>query len=478
MSLILTIINQAKPGQEISKAFEQEGTIGRSINNTWVLIDPKRFISSQHAKVYFNNGNYYITDLSTNGLFINRSAQPLGQGNSAIIKQGDILTIGEYEVTVSIEQLQQSSQQKDSPFDIIPPADSATSKRSFASPEPTPAPPFAAPTSAPVAADIGADTPVDPLALFDKPPKTPLTPSPGESHSGLDDLLSPKTGDTPWANDAGAESNHVPPLQQNFQPPQMIPEDWDFLSPAPQQSGAAASPPIPPLDFEKAAALPAGAPPTAAASGQANQAPMTPDESTVLRSLLEGLHMESLQLPPEEMQQFCRTVGEVARVAVEGMLTALRARSSIKSEFRMSMTMIRAKENNPLKFSASIDDALFNLFRNPSASYLEPTQAMMEGFNDLEAHMMATMAGTQVALNAVLRRFNPINLEQEFEKRKGGLSFLPGGKKAKHWEAYLELYKDIIASAEDDFQTLFGEEFTRAYEDQIRKLKQARGKLS
>lgn len=477
MSLILTIINQAKPGQEISKAFEQEGTIGRSSKNSWVLIDPNRFISSQHAKVHLEDNNYYITDTSTNGLFINKSSQPLGKNNSAILKQGDVLTIGEYEISVSIQLPQQAVNPNISPFDVTPAAAPGKSESPFEPLAPTPQ--FEAHPSKPVSADIQPDEQVDPLAMFGKQSRTPEVPEPQAPRSGLDDLFNPQSGNTPAPSGSGLASNHAPPLQQHFQPPQMIPEDWDFSEPAEQQAKAATPEQIPPLDFVSTDQPQPAAPQPDQARPQAVQPPPAAvSESIVLKSLLEGLHMESLQLSAEEIPDFSHTVGEVTRAAVEGMLTALRARSSIKSEFRMSMTTIQAKENNPLKFSATIDDALINMFHNPSSSYLAPTQAMVEGFNDLEAHMIAVMAGMQVALNAVLRRFDPINLERDFEQRQGGISILPGGKKAKHWDAYLQHYKDIIASAEDDFQTFFGDEFTRAYEEQARKLKLARGNPS
>ncbi len=42
-------------------------------------------------------------------------------------------------------------------------------------------------------------------------------------------------------------------------------------------------------------------------------------------------------------------VGRSYRLMVEGLIDVLRARSSLKGEFRMQQTMIRPVENNPLK---------------------------------------------------------------------------------------------------------------------------------
>ncbi|MNN93323.1 hypothetical protein D3C81_2117460 [compost metagenome] len=46
-----------------------------------------------------------------------------------------------------------------------------------------------------------------------------------------------------------------------------------------------------------------------------------------------------------------------------------------------------------------------------------------------------------------------------------------GGRQAKYWELFTELYASISREAEDDFQDLFGREFSRAYEEQIGKLR-------
>ena len=49
-------------------------------------------------------------------------------------------------------------------------------------------------------------------------------------------------------------------------------------------------------------------------------------------------------------------------------------------------------------------------------------------------------------------------------------AFLPGNRKAKLWDLFVELYGDISKEAEDDFHALFGKEFLKAYEAQIAEL--------
>ena len=45
------------------------GTIGRTPDNDWVL--PHALVSGHHADIQFANGTFFITDTSTNGVFVN-----------------------------------------------------------------------------------------------------------------------------------------------------------------------------------------------------------------------------------------------------------------------------------------------------------------------------------------------------------------------------------------------------------------------
>ncbi len=112
MELLLTIVEA--PGQtdiaEPSKTFSSEtgGSIGRGADNTWVLADPERIVSSRHATLAFANGAFAITDHSTNGTFVNDNLSPLGSGNSTPLRDGDMLTVGGYRLRAQLLQSRQA----------------------------------------------------------------------------------------------------------------------------------------------------------------------------------------------------------------------------------------------------------------------------------------------------------------------------------------------------------------------------------
>ena len=94
-------------------------------------------------------------------------------------------------------------------------------------------------------------------------------------------------------------------------------------------------------------------------------------------------------------------------------------------------------------------------------------QAVREGFDDIKAHQLAVVAGIQAALTRLLQRFDPDNLETRLEQSV--LDHLwPANRKAKYWDLFTTEYEAIAHEAEDDFKKLFGDEFARAYENQLR----------
>ncbi|MGD8746566.1 MAG: type VI secretion system-associated FHA domain protein TagH [Gammaproteobacteria bacterium] len=105
MPLTLRIISSQKDvlGPEGIHVFSVHGgSIGRSPDNDWVLPDPERFLSAHHASIDYQGGAYFLSDKSTNGVFVNDADQPVGHGTPIRLYDGDRLRMGEYDIQVSI----------------------------------------------------------------------------------------------------------------------------------------------------------------------------------------------------------------------------------------------------------------------------------------------------------------------------------------------------------------------------------------
>ena len=169
--------------------------------------------------------------------------------------------------------------------------------------------------------------------------------------------------------------------------------------------------------------------------------------------------------------EFARDFGEILRVVVAGVMDVLRSRQQIKDEFRMRLTQFRPADNNPLKFSANVEDALHNLLVKRNAAYLAPVEAFEDAFDDLRNHQIAMLAGMRVAFESMLAAFDPDHLQHEFDRQLKRGSLLGVTAKLRYWDLYCDLVRDMAKDPETSFRKLFGEEFARAYEEQLTRLK-------
>ncbi len=474
----------------------RDATLGRDPDNDMVLPDPDRYVSGTHARIQFRDGRYHLLDASTNGTYVNHAPSPVGRGASVELQDGDVLSLGEYEIQVWLSMLPGEH-----------PAEPVA--------EPA-APPAAAP-AAPAAAgpDLAEpDQTLDPLALmaksgrggpgpsgipedFDLVPPTPAPPPEEDTAPTGPPIGIPEGFDllSPAAEPESPESHpdHVPSDQAAFTPPQAIPEDFDLLgTPPPEPPPAAPEPPVAPeppaapgepvTAPEPAPPAPPETPPRRPTPGHAPAPPAAAggvagaDSAALVRQLLAGLDTPGAALPPEALPELLNTVGRLVRVTTDGLMKVLAARTSFKRELRIEMTTIQPVENNPLKFSVDSQDALSHMLFGQTRGYLPPVEATQEALDDILAHELAIIAGLKAALQSLLGRFDPAALEARFGAESMLDNLLPMARKAKYWDLFTDIYGEVARDAEEGFLRLFGDEFIKAYEEQILKLKSSRSR--
>jgi predicted component of type VI protein secretion system len=191
----------------------------------------------------------------------------------------------------------------------------------------------------------------------------------------------------------------------------------------------------------------------------------------IWRGFLEGAGVD-VPLPNGITPAMMRTVGEMLRAAVEGLLQLIAMRAAAKDELRADRTLIQAQENNPLKFSPDVNAALLQLLKPPGRGFLPGVAALEDAVDDLRSHQVGTMAGMRYALSGVLKRFEPALLDRRLTERRLLEAVLPMNRKARLWELFLENYARISSEAAEDFHVLFGDAFMEAYTEQVRLLKQ------
>src|SRR5262249_14917805 len=130
-------------------------------------------------------------------------------------------------------------------------------------------------------------------------------------------------------------------------------------------------------------------------------------------------------------------------------------------------------DNNPLKFSANLEDVLHNLFVKRNAAYLGPVDAFQDAFEDLRFHQVAMLKGVRDAFEGMLDHFDPGQLQKEFDRQAKKGALLQVQAKLKYWDLYCEKVRDMVSNADADesFRELFGDAFAKAYEKELVRLK-------
>lgn len=105
MQLKITSDQREILGDDYIRQYDENGgTIGRALQNDWILPDTDRFISGKHATIDYKGGVYYLADMSTNGVYVNEEEEPLGRGNPRRLFDGDRLRMGDFEFEVALDE--------------------------------------------------------------------------------------------------------------------------------------------------------------------------------------------------------------------------------------------------------------------------------------------------------------------------------------------------------------------------------------
>jgi FHA domain-containing protein len=350
----------------------------------------------------------------------------------------------------------------------------------------------------------GASRDNDPLAGFMAPSKTEIASGARPSTDPLAMFAAPTP---PVAPAIPADFDHTPEMQGAYVPPAVVPPKTVKVPPAPAPAPppatrAQATAPVAARPAPSPAPAPvvrASTPPARAATPRhvdglttdtvpgmrprqepfATSAPVPLNSSGDASSAaLWAAFCEGAGIafnPPQGLNpDLMKMIGQVLSQSVEGTLKLVAIRAAAKQELRADVTTIQARNNNPLKFSPDAGIAIQQLLQPPMRGFMVGPAAVTEVMDDLLGHAIGTMAGMRAALEGVLERFEPGQLEKKLSGNSVLDAVLPMNRRAKLWELYLQHYQRIHDEAQDDFHDLFGKAFINAYEEQLDRLDAAR----
>jgi len=368
---------------------------------------PDPYVSGRHALIRYVSGKYFIEDTSTNGVFVNAPENRISRTESHQLHDGDVVYIDAYQIKVTIAKDPEAAE-RDDPFAQLQARGKGGTRQI-----PPPRPPAA--------------NEEDRTAAMAKRPRRDDEPAEGTVWFGMSDM----------------SSGPKPALPARAAPPASVR--------APKRPAAAAA----------AAAAPAVRP-VPSAPPRSSQSP----DTAQLKALLDAAGIEGLD-PSSEAAQ---TLGAMLRAAVGGMMEVLRARERMKDELRVRATTFKVANNNPLKFSANVDDAFHNLFVKRNPAYLDPAAAFEDAFRDVRDHQVAFQSAMRLAFESMLSQLDPNRLQDDFDRqiKKGSILGVPA--KLRYWDLYRDKFSDLAKDAQGAFRTLFGDAFAKAYEEQLERL--------
>ena len=388
MPLQLKIISDHRDlvGDDYIRLFTEEGgTIGRALDNDWILPDPDRFISGRHATVDYQAGAFYLADTSSNGVYVNGERKPIGRGNPRRLFNGDQLRMGDFE------------------FEVI--------------------------------VDEGED--------LDMPPPEPLTVVPDHIEQLVEEE-SLRTG--------------VQLLEE-----EALTGDDEFQSTlfGGQANGAGRR--KPPRGGKVADRIKKASNPYARKSANARNTSVDVEE--LLDSFLSGVGIDRREIhPATDPHEIMQNAGSVLRELVNGITALLASRANVKSTFRLDQTTRLPRQNTPLKLAQNSSDAMRQLLVGKEGEYLGPLDAVTEVCRDLKFHQEALFEGMVSAFSNFSDRFDPEELEENFNETLDRKSFLSFLNQLKYWQLYKEIYPIMTQPGSGRFPHHFGEDFVRAYE--------------
>src|SRR5919106_492296 len=222
---------------------------------------------------------------------------------------------------------------------------------------------------------------------------------------------------------------------------------------APAFMPAAASPPSFDQTWYRGRSLDLPRHPVAPPSGPAvtHVAEAGMDAGAGLAAFLEGAGLAAADAGGAPPEALLHELGQRYRAMAQGLIELLMIRSALKRETGLDRTMIAATDNNPLKLTASVEEAVRWLVAPRGSGYLEPDTTIAATIDDLKAFTPELVRSMQQALQALLRHIDPA----AFERALGDISMLQivaaGGRKAAYWDRFKERYAELAREAEREF---------------------------
>ena len=412
MALCLRVISEHRqPAGSDTMTFGVEGgSIGRSTDNDWVLPDARRYVSAHHARVLFHDGHYYLEDISTNGVYVNEETEPLGKRdtNRYRLCEGDVLRIGEYRISVSLE---------DAPAD-----DSAMMPSSIMALHPVGS----------AQTDIGAVLDLDDLLAVDPT---------GDAFGTTESEPRPVVP-------ASRESSATPPRAESARTSPVTSSQTPSSTPRPRRTDPTG---------ETAARRMARLARLSGHEGE-DRGLLSPHDPA-LQAFCRGAGIRPEQVAVQT-QGLLHLAGQLLREALVGLKDVERAHGQLRTQFGITLAPLEPGPG-PTLGQSTVEELLLALIRQHDEHSLDAVRWLREHHDEIKAGEQALAQAARIAFLEFIRRLDPAELEARFARAARDTSG------SRPWEQFTAFYRSLLGPA-DQLPRAFLESFAEAYKDTLR----------
>ena len=413
LRLVITSYQRRRLKQAGVKEFgSQGGSIGRSLESDWVLQDGARYVSSRHAAIDFRSGSYYIVDTSSNGVYVNDEAKPVGRATPQRLFDGDRVRIGEYEMLAHITET-------DNEFEEL--------------------------------SDERHVDPVDRAQFVGQPEKLryELVSERELNPEGVDNLL--REGAEASALKEAALKAAARIKRQTDAAEKRKAEKRKAEKTEPSDfSGGGHGPKVPDRD------------------------PHGTSPSVALYAFFRGACLPPRDIDEQQATFMLHRLGRIMRELLIGLTDALHVRAEQQSELRVPAMDLQAQSGIQRMFSAGVGGALNTLISESAVEFESTIEATRAAFQDVNIHQEVMLNAVRIAVSDFVDRLDPDELEQSFDHGTIRNTFLGATNKKQYWSRYRETFEAMSQHSPGHFPQPFAEEFSRAYAEEAARLKAKR----
>ncbi|MEZ9079919.1 type VI secretion system-associated FHA domain protein TagH [Vibrio harveyi] len=199
------------------------------------------------------------------------------------------------------------------------------------------------------------------------------------------------------------------------------------------------------------------------------QKPLVKNESKNQQAFVRGLGINPNMVPDENSEQWFEQLGQSFSLMLLGLMETLHNRAEFKQNNRLNHTAFRKSENNPLKFSANLEDAIHNLYNRNTASFMRADIAIKEAFVDIENHEKALMKGVEGTVSSVMSLVEPSSIYSDAMSSDSFFNkIIPARKYAQSWKRFEGIHYQLTDEIINKESPFYLEDFAKHYENALR----------